>query len=94
MPPISQTKKDKISEQILHYLYTVSPSPVFTAAIASNIARDEEFTKSLLVILKSQNLVVEVNKNSQGLLYAKRQRWRLSDKAFEIYKQRVGQQRF
>ena len=94
MPTISQTKKDKISEQILHHLFTVSPSPIFTAAIATEIARDEEFTKSLLLILKSQNLVVEVNKNSQGLLYTKRQRWRLSDKAFDIYKQRVGQQRF
>lgn len=85
MPRISQQKKDKISEQILHYLFEISPQSQFTNKIASEIARDEEFTKSLLQDLKSKNLIIEINKNPQGLQYSKRQRWRLSDKAFEIY---------
>jgi len=90
MPTISQSKKDKIAEHILHYLFTISPLPVFTAVISREIARDEEFTKSLLLDLKSKNLITEVNKNSEGLQYLKRQRWRLSNEAFKIYKEKAG----
>ena len=88
MPKISQQKKDKIAEQILHYLFEVSPQSQFTSKIAETIARDEEFTKLLLKDLKSKELIVEVNKNPQGIDYAKRQRWRLSNQAFDAYKQR------
>ncbi len=88
MPTISQTKKDKISEQILHYLFVISPSQSFTAEIAKEIARDEEFTKSLLQSLKEKSLITEVNKNPKGTPYLRRQRWRLSNQAFEIYKQK------
>jgi prolyl-tRNA editing enzyme YbaK/EbsC (Cys-tRNA(Pro) deacylase) len=85
MPRISQPKKDKISEQILFYLFTNSPTAKFTAEIAREVARDEEFTKSLLLGLKDKKLVFEVNKNPQGLDYLKRQRWILSSQAYEIY---------
>jgi len=90
MPRISQTKKDKIAEQILHYLFTISPSSAFTSKISEEIARDEEFTKILLQALKAKNLITEINKNPEGIEYAKRQRWRLSNQVFEIYKQRAG----
>jgi len=85
MPPISQTKKDKIAEQILHHLFSVSPQPIFTAQIAREIARDEEFTKVLLADLKSKNLITEVAKNGNGADYLRRRRWRLSNSAFEAY---------
>ena len=88
MPKISQKKKDKIAEQILHYLFTLSPDSVYTNKIADETARDEEFTKSLLQDLKEKNLVVELNKNPKGILYTKRQRWRLSDKTYEAYKEK------
>ena len=88
MPKISQKKKDKIAEQILHYLFTLSPDSVYTNKIADETARDEEFTKSLLQDLKEKNLVVEINKNPRGILYTKRQRWRLSDKTYETYKEK------
>lgn len=88
MPTISQKKKEKIAEQILHYLFTISPESKFTSEISAEIARDEEFTKSLLLELKSKNLTIEINKNTKGAPYVKRQRWRLSDKAYEAYKQR------
>ncbi len=87
MPRISQKKKDKISEQILLHLFSTSPEAIFTSTIASEIARDEEFTKSLLLELKKNSLVVEINQNPKGAQYLKRQRWRLSDKAFDIYSQ-------
>jgi len=88
MPKISEQKKEKIQEQILHHLFTTAPEPQFTSKIAESIARDEEFIKSLLLDLKSKNLIVEINKNPEGILYSKRQRWRISDQAFNAYKQR------
>lgn len=85
MPPISRQKKDKISEQILHHLFSVSPEPKFTAEIAQEIARDEEFTKQLLEELQKNSLITEVTKNKIGSDYIRRRRWRLSNKAFEAY---------
>ena len=86
MPPISSQKKEKISEQILAYLFSIAPEAKFTSAIAREIARDEEFTKSLLSELEKNKLVIRVKKNPRGLPYSKRQRWRMSNNAFEIYK--------
>ena len=86
MPQISKQKRDKISEQILHYLFSISPESRFTSQISSEIARDEEFTKSLLIELRDKNLLSEINKNKNGAIYTKRQRWRLSNQAFDVYK--------
>ena len=88
MPKISKQKKDKIAEQILHYLFSVSPEAKFTSDIAQEIARDEEFTKFLLQDLKSKSLLIEVKKNSSGIDYLRRQRWLLSNKVFDVYKKR------
>ena len=86
MPKISQQKRDKISEQILHYLFSITPESAYTAAIASEMARDEEFTKILLANLKDKKLVIEINKSPNGDDYLRRQRWRLSNEAYEVYK--------
>ncbi len=86
MPKISRQKRDKVSEQILYYLFSVSPEPKFTANIAREIARDEEFTKGLLIELQTNKLIVCVDKNSSGKEYLRRQRWLLSPKAYEVYR--------
>lgn len=86
MPKLSKEKKDRISEQILHHLFTISPDSRFTSEIAREIARDEEFTKFILSELNKKNLVAEIKKNNQGAVYLKRQRWRLSNQAFDAYK--------
>ncbi len=83
---ISQQKKEKIYEQILALLYSVSPKPLFTLNIAQEIARDEEFIKSLLYDLKKKELVIEIKKNPKGLPYLKRSRWKLTDSAYQAYK--------
>ena len=85
MPTISKSKKDKISEQILHYLFTISPESAFGSLISQEIARDEEFTKSILKELESKKLVVSINKNKLGKEYTQRLRWRLSNQVFEVY---------
>ena len=87
MPIISQQKIEKISEQILLYLFSIFPKQIFTSKIAKEIARDEEFTKKLLKELEKKGLVTKINKNSQGIQYSRRERWRISNKAHKIYKQ-------
>jgi len=88
---ISKEKKEKISEQILAYLYSTNPRPLFTFHIAREIARDEEFVKNLLIDLKKKEFVIEVNKNPKGKEYLKRTRWKLSDKIYLLYKQKQSQ---
>lgn len=83
---ISNEKKEKISEQILAHLYSIAPKPSFTLHIAKEIARDEEFIKSLLISLKNKGLVIEIKKNPEGKPYLKRSRWRLSEPAYLQYK--------
>lgn len=85
MPRISSEKIEKISEQILSYLYSVFPRLVFTVDVAREIARDEEFVKRLLFDLQGKGLVVGVDKNAKGEVYARRLRWRLSNRAHEVY---------
>ncbi|MDO8528439.1 MAG: hypothetical protein Q7S06_00935 [Nanoarchaeota archaeon] len=82
---ISEKKKDKISEQIMAFLYSQSPKPLFTVEVAHEMARDEEFIKKLLTGLKTKNLVVEIKKNSKGKDYTKRSRWKISDAAYTAY---------
>lgn len=83
---ISKEKRDKISEQILGYLFSISPRAVFTSNIAQEIARDEEFTKKLLLELKKKALVKEVKRNPKGVEYTKRSRWTLSKETYLAYK--------
>ncbi|VVB82232.1 Uncharacterised protein [uncultured archaeon] len=89
---ISQQKKEKISEQILALLYSVSPKALFTLNISQEIARDEEFVKSLLLDLKKKELIVEIKKNPKGFPYLRRSRWKLSDSAYQAYKKHQKQQ--
>lgn len=86
MPRISKEKEDKIIEQIVFLLYSKFPKQIFTADIAKEIARDEEFTKRLLLDMEKKDLVVKISKNPEGINYLKRIRWRISNKAYDVYK--------
>ena len=83
---ISDKKKDKIAEQILAFLYSTSPKPGFTFHIAREVARDEEFIKSMLQDLKKKDLVTEIKKNPDGKPYLKRSRWKMTEAAYNAYK--------
>ena len=89
MPRISKQKKERIQEQILQFLYQIFPKQVFTADIAREIARDEEFIKDLLQDLEKKELVVKIIKNSDGINYLRRQRWRISNKIYDLYSQQI-----
>lgn len=88
---ISQEKKNKITEQILSFLYNSFPKQPFTAEIAREIARDEEFIKRLLFDLKEKNLVILIRKNKKGEPFLRRIKWRLSNKVYEIYNSKQNQ---
>ncbi len=83
---LSREKLDKISEQILSLLYLNSPKPLFTAHIAKEIARDEEFIKKILINLKRRKLIVDIKKNSKGTDYLRRRRWKMNESTYLIYK--------
>jgi len=85
---LSDKKKEKISEQIMALLYSLAPKAIYTSHIAQEIARDEEFVKVLLINLTKKGLIVEIKKNSEGEAYSRRIRWRISDRAYTIYKQK------
>jgi len=85
MPQVSSKKKDKIAEQITHFLFESSPDSKFTSEIAENVARDEEFTKALLQDLEKKKIIVSIDKNPSGKDYSRRRRWRLSNEAYEVY---------
>lgn len=86
---LSQQKRDKIAEQVLSHLYHNFPNSLFTAEIAREIARDEEFIKALMIDLQNKKLVLCIRKNPQGEFYSRRQRWRLSTNAYDAYKKVV-----
>ena len=86
---LSQEKRDKIAEQVLSFLYHEFPKSKFTAEIAREIARDEEFIKALMFDLKNKSLVIDIKKNPKGVFYTRRIRWRLSNKAKEAYQQHL-----
>jgi predicted transcriptional regulator with HTH domain len=82
---ISQEKKDRITEQILSYLYQIFPKEPFTSEIAKEIARDEEFIKRLLIELKEKSLVIVIKKNKKGEPFSRRLKWRLTNKVYDVY---------
>ncbi len=81
---LSQDKKNKITEQILAFLYHSFPKQPFTAEIARELIRDEEFIKKLLLELKDKNLIVSIRKNDKTV-FSRRIKWRLSNKVYEAY---------
>ncbi len=85
MPQISNKKKQKIQEQIIFYLFNSFPNPKFITDIAKELARDEEFIKTLVFDLLKKELLIRINKNPKGIKYKKRLRWRLSNKVQEAY---------
>ncbi len=94
MPQISQSKKDKITEQILHHLFTVAPESKFTVEISRELARDEEFILSILQNLEKKNMVVSISKNKEGTQYLRRKRWRLSNEVYDVYKKHQSRSSF
>jgi predicted transcriptional regulator with HTH domain len=83
---LSKEKRQKIQEQIVSYLLHIYPKSNFTAEIAREIVRDEEFCLGLLRDLENKKIISRILKNSKGEPYSRRIRWRLSTPAYSSYK--------
>ena len=83
---LSKDKKDKIAEQVLSFLYHSFPNEPFTAEIAREVVRDEEFINRILFELKEKNLVATIRKNNKGNIFSRRLKWRLTNKVYDIYR--------
>jgi prolyl-tRNA editing enzyme YbaK/EbsC (Cys-tRNA(Pro) deacylase) len=88
---LSKEKKDKIAEQILSLLFHSFPKSLYTAEISKEIARDEEFVKTLLLELKEKNILLAIKKNESGKDFIRRIRWQLTSPAYQAYHQKTNQ---
>jgi hypothetical protein len=86
MPKISDKKVQKIKEQILSILYENHLVPHYTAQIAEELIRDEEFTLRLLKELRQEGFAKEINKNTEGKTYLARKKWVLNNKIYSQYR--------
>lgn len=86
MPVISSKNEEKISEQVINFLYSIFPKQIFTSDIAKELARDEEYIKKILIRLEKKSLVTKITKNPKGLKYIRRIRWRISNKAYDTFR--------
>jgi len=86
MPKIGQEKIKKIKENILALLFEKMPHALFTSNIASELARDEEFIKSIMLELEKEGLVKRIDNH-----FLRKIQWSLSDKVYLTYKNLKGQ---
>jgi DNA-binding IscR family transcriptional regulator len=90
---LSKTKRDRIAEQILAFLYHSFPNQPFTATVSQEIARDEEFVKKILFELKEKGLVVQIRKNVKGITFTRRIRWTLTKRVYNVYSENLRDSR-
>lgn len=86
MSVISESKKDKIKNNIISFLFDNSPRSFFTVEISEEIARDDEFTLTLLLELEKKKLVKRLKKSTKGNKLTKRNLWVLTEEAYDAYK--------
>jgi len=75
-----------LKDDIVSILYDQPLKPLFTNEIATELRRDNEFTKKLLLELKKEGLVEPLKKNNQGQPYIARTKWRIPQKVLKAYK--------
>lgn len=86
MSKLSQDKIKKIKEEIISLLYSNNLKAMFTNELANHLIRDEEFVKRILLELKKEGLIQEVDKSKKGAEYRRWRRWTLSKNTLEAYK--------
>lgn len=90
MPRISDKKVQRIKEDILSFLYDNPAKPLFTAHIAEEMIRDEEFTLRLLKELNKEGFIDKIQTNSDGKKFLARKKWTLKSNVYSQYKQLIN----
>jgi len=86
MVKLSKKTTGLLRDDIISVLYSNSLRPLFTNEIATELRRDNEFVKKLLLDLKKEGLVELVQKNNKGQNYLTHQKWRIPPKVLAAYK--------
>ncbi len=76
MSRISKKNFERIASDVASALYSHYPVPLTTRAVAREVARDNEFTKRVLLFLESRKIVLSVKKD-----YERWVKWKLSKAA-------------
>ncbi|MBU2589191.1 MAG: hypothetical protein KKF52_00400 [Nanoarchaeota archaeon] len=84
MVQLSEKIISLIKDDVVSILYN-SPKALFANEVALEVRRDKEFVKKLLLELKELGLVEEIKKNSHGIEYKERRRWRLRPNVVDAY---------
>lgn len=87
MVKLSEEKIKLLKDDIISLLYHSHLKPLFTNQIATELRRDNEFIKALLLDLENKGVVERVIKNSQGKSYSLRLKWRIPLKVRMAYEQ-------
>jgi len=74
-----------LKDDIVSILYENSLKSMFTNEIATELRRNNEFTKKLLLDLKKDGLVEEVGKNKKGQTYLRNKKWRIPSKVLKAF---------
>ncbi len=82
MSRISQEKKNKIKEMIISLLFSKYPYSLSTTKIAKELARDEEFVKSILLEMEKEKFLKRKE-------YSRKVEWQLTEKVYETYKKLI-----
>lgn len=75
MVKLSQKTMVLLKNDLMAILYENQLRPLFTNQIATELRRDNEFTKRLLLKLKKEGLVQEIRKNKRGQTYLSHIKW-------------------
>lgn len=85
MSKLNQKTLEKIKSDVLSILYDHNDEGLFSAQIANNIIRDEDFVQNLMLELEKLHVVKRDKLTRKGSNFIRRKRWRLTEKAFEAY---------
>lgn len=80
MSRMSERTKEKISSNLLHFLYEEYPHGLSTNILAQNEVRDKEFVLSLLLKLEKKEII-------HNLGHKKKTVWVMTERAYKTYKE-------
>jgi len=86
MSKLSQDSIKTVKANIIRLLYDEYPKSLSATAIGKYEARDKQFVLRLLLELEKDNLIKTIKKTNQGKPFLKKQKWTLTDKYFNFYK--------
>jgi len=86
MSKLSEESIKTIKGNIIRLLYDEFPKPLSATEIGTYEARDKQFVLRLLTELKKDNFVKPLKKTRQGKPFLRKQKWTLTNKYYEFYK--------